>query len=167
MELIAAVDREWAIGREGRLLFSIPEDLARFKALTRGHAVVYGRKTLDTFPGGRPLPERRNYLLSRQADLAVPGAVCVPSVSALLEWTRDEKALFVAGGESVYRALLPFCDRAWVTRIEAAGGGDRYCPNLEEAPDWALAEASEWKHWNGLRYRFCLYQRTEKGKEGA
>ena len=113
MELIAAVDRRWAIGRGERLLFSIPEDLHRFRALTEGNAIVYGRRTLSTFPDGQPLPRRRNYVLTHTPETLPSDAVGVRSVDALLSASAGENRLFVVGGEMIYRQLLPFCRAAW------------------------------------------------------
>ena len=157
MELIAAVDRDWAIGRGEELLFSIPEDLARFKSLTWGKTIVYGRKTMITFPGGKPLPGRKNYVLTHSPEQIPAPAQGVASVEDLLEVARQEPALFVAGGEQVYRQLLPFCDGARITQIDAQGGGDRLLSNLDRMPEWQLAEVSEWKRWQDLRFRFCRY----------
>lgn len=157
MELIAAVDRDWAIGRGEELLYSIPEDLARFKSLTWGKAIVYGRKTMVTFPDGNPLLGRKNYVLTHQPEQVPAPARGVASVEELLEVARQEPTLFVAGGEQVYRQLLPFCDGAWITQIDAQGGGDRFLSNLDRMPEWQLAEVSEWKRWQDLRFRFCRY----------
>ena len=157
MELIAAVDRDWSIGREEQLLYSIPEDLAWFKSLTWGKAIVYGRKTMVTFPGGKPLPGRKNYVLTHHPEQIPDPARGVASVEELLEAVQQEPALIVAGGEQVYRQLLPFCDAAWITQIDAQGGGDRFLPNLDRMPEWQLVEASEWKNWQDLRFRFCHY----------
>lgn len=159
MELIAAVDRDWAIGREGKLLFSIPEDLAHFKALTLGNAIVYGRKTLSTFPGGKPLAGRKNYVLTHRPETLPPGCIGVTSVPALLEAAKGESRLFVAGGASVYCALLPCCTSASVTRVDTHAGGDCFCPNLDRREDWTLRFASESRIWNGLRFQFCEYVR--------
>ena len=159
MELIAVVDREWAIGRGAELLFSIPEDLARFKALTLGKAIVYGRKTMATFPGERPLPGRTNYVLTHHPEQIPAPARGFDSVENLLEAAREESKLFVVGGQQVYEQLLPQCQGAWVTQIDVQAGGDRFCPNLDRMPEWQLVETSEWKCWQGLRFRFCHYLR--------
>lgn len=156
MELIVAVDRDWSIGRGGELLFSIPEDLARFKALTLGKAIVYGSRTMATFPGGKPLPGRANYVLTHHPERVPDPARGMDSVAKLLE-TADRE-LFVVGGEQVYRQLLPLCRGAWVTKIAARGGGDKFFPNLDRLPGWQLTEASEWKDWKGLRFQFCRYR---------
>lgn len=159
MELIAAVDRDWAIGRGQKLLFSIPEDLARFKALTLGKSIVYGRNTMATFPGGKPLPGRANYVLTHHPEQIPAPARGFASLETLLEAARQEAELFVVGGQQVYEQLLPRCRGAWITQIDAWGRGDRFLPDLDRMPEWQLAEASEWKRWQGLRFRFCHYLR--------
>lgn len=159
MELIVAVDRDWCIGRGDQLLFSIPEDLARFKALTLGKAIVYGRKTMATFPGERPLPGRTNYVLTHQPELIPAPARGFDSVENLLEAAREESKLFVVGGQQVYEQLLPQCQGAWVTQIDVRAGGDRFCPNLDQMNQWQRTEQSAWRDWQDLRFRFCRYRR--------
>ncbi len=110
MQLIVAVDQNWAIGREGDQLVYIPADLKRFKTLTTGHAVILGRRTLATFPGGRVLPARRNLVLSRNTDFHPEGAEVFLTLESLLE--AAPASAFVIGGGSVYRALLPLCQTA-------------------------------------------------------
>ena len=152
MRLIVAVDKNWAIGREGALLFRIPEDLHHFKALTWGQTIVYGRKTMATFPGGKPLPGRRNLVLTHHPETLPPGAEGLVTLSGLEE-------AFVVGGASVYVQLLPQCTEAYVTKVDADGGGDAFFPNLDASPEWRLAETSEPKQYQGLTYRFCRYVR--------
>ena len=118
MDLIAVVDQNWAIGRNGDQLCYIPADLKHFQALTTGHAVLLGRKTLATFPGGRPLKNRRNLILSRDPGFAPEGAEVFRDVDSLLSAAPVDS--FVIGGESVYRALLPHCDRAFITKLDKA-----------------------------------------------
>ena len=118
MDAIVAVDARWGIGRDGDLLFRISADLRRFKALTMGHTVVMGRRTLQSLPGGRGLPGRRNLVLSRQGDLAPEGAEVYPDMDALLAAAPEDS--FVIGGASGYWALLDQCSTAYVTKIEAA-----------------------------------------------
>ena len=129
MKLIVAVDRSWAIGREGDQLLYLSADLRRFKELTLGGTVILGRKTLATFPGGRPLKGRRNLILSRSPDFAPEGAEVFRSVEELLAAAPEDS--FVIGGESVYRALLPYCTTAYVTKIDAAFPADRFFPDLD------------------------------------
>ena len=161
MELIAAVDRRWAIGRGERLLFSIPEDLHRFRALTEGNAIVYGRRTLATFPGESVLPGRRNYVLTHATEMLPEGAIGVTSAAALLSASAGERRLYVVGGESVYRQLLPLCTAAWITQVDADGAGDKFCPNLDADPAWMRDDCGAWQTHGDLRYRFCHYTRKE------
>lgn len=119
MNAIAAVSRDWGIGRAGELLFHIPEDLRRFRALTTGGTVIMGRKTLDSLPGGRPLPNRRNLVLTRNAAFARPGVETVRSpeeLPALLEG-QDPDRVWVCGGGEIYRLLLPWCRTCHITRV--------------------------------------------------
>ena len=118
MNLIAAVDLNWAIGRDGDQLCYIPADLKRFQALTTGHPVILGRKTLATFPGGRPLKNRRNLILSRDSAFAPEGAEVFRSLEALRAAAPADS--FVIGGASVYAALLDWCDTAYITKIGRA-----------------------------------------------
>ena len=160
MKLIAAVDRNWAIGKGGDQLVYIPADLKRFKELTAGGTVILGRKTLATFPGGRPLKGRRNLILSATAGFAPQGAEVFPSLEALLAAAPEDA--FVIGGESVYRALLPYCATAYLTRLDAAFPADRYFPNLEEDGDWTAAEESGPLEHQGLIFRYVTYRRVGK-----
>ncbi len=157
MNLIVAVDQNWAIGKGGDQLVYISEDLKRFKALTLGHPVILGRKTLATFPGGRPLKGRRNLILSATPGYQVENAEVFPNLDALLA-TAPEDA-FVIGGESVYRALLPHCDTAYVTKIDAAFPADRYFPDLDQDPDWVIDEESDFMEQDGLKFRYVTYIR--------
>jgi dihydrofolate reductase len=157
MNLIVAVDQNWAIGKGGDQLVYISEDLKRFKALTTGHPVILGRKTLATFPGGRPLKGRRNLVLSTNPNYTVENAEVLPTVDALLEIAPEDA--FVIGGESVYRALLPYCHTAFVTKIDALFPADRFFPNLDEDPNWTLVEQSEELEQDGLKFRYLTYTR--------
>ncbi len=157
MNLIVAVDRNWAIGQNGDQLVYIPEDLKRFKALTLGHPVVLGRKTLATFPGGRPLKGRRNLILSRDPAFAPEGAEVFRDLDALLAAAPEDA--FVIGGGSVYRALLARCDTAYVTQIDAAFPADCWFPNLDQAADWLVAERSAPLSHEDLTFRYTTYLR--------
>ena len=142
MIAIAAVDRNWAIGNKGRLLISLPEDQkGDFKKYTAGHTVVFGRKTLETFPGQRLLPNRVNVILSRNFDFEKEGAVILHSVDELedfLSLSADE--VYLIGGASMYNSLIGLCDKAIITSIRAEYEADCYFPNLDEDPSWELTE---------------------------
>lgn len=134
MNIIVAVDVNWGIGKDGDQLVYLSQDLKRFKALTTGHPVILGRKTLATFPGGRPLKGRRNLILSRDPDFAPEGAEVFRDLEALRAAASEDA--FVIGGASVYKQLLPWCDTAYVTRIHAAFPADVVFPDLDRDPNW-------------------------------
>ena len=159
MNLIVAVDRNWAIGKDGDQLVYLSEDLKHFKALTTGHPVILGRKTLATFPGGRPLKGRRNMILSRSPGFAPEGAEVFQNLPALLEAAPEDA--FVLGGASVYAALLDKCDAAYVTKIEASfPGPDCFFPNLDRLPQWHVTDEGPTLEEQGLRFRYVTYRRT-------
>ena len=159
MNLIVAVDRNWAIGKDGDQLVYLSEDLKHFKALTTGHPVILGRKTLATFPGGRPLKGRRNMILSRSPGFAPEGAEVFQNLPALLEAAPEDA--FVLGGASVYAALLDKCDTAYVNKIEASfPGPDCFFPNLDRLPQWRVTDEGPALEEQGLRFRYVTYRRT-------
>ena len=164
MNCIVVVDQNWAIGCEGGLLFSLPTDMKRFRSLTIDGTVILGRKTLDSFPGGRPLPRRRNIVITRKVDFDREGCEIVPSPQAALEAAAgtEEEQLWVIGGGSVYTALLPKCKRAFVTRVDAAAPeADTFFPNLDKLPGWEVESVSEPVEENGVTYRFVDYINTK------
>jgi len=157
MNIIVAVDQNWAIGRDGDQLAYIPADLRRFKALTTGRAVVVGRKTLATFPGGRPLKGRRNLVLSRDPGFAPEGAEVYRDLDSLLACAPGDAC--VVGGSSVYRALLGRCDTAWVTVLHTAFPADCWFPDLDGDPAWALSAVSPPMEHQGLAFHYATYRR--------
>ncbi len=164
-----AVDNCWGIGRDGCLLFHIPEDMRLFREYTRGKTVVMGRATLQSLPGGAPLKNRRNIVLSGTAGFAAEGAAVCGSLAGLAAVLAGapKGEVWVIGGEQVYRLLLPFCSRAYVTRVHADGEADRFFPNIDADPAWALREQSEQKHHGTLGYRFCVYQNLQPQRLAA
>lgn len=142
MIAISAVDKNWAIGNKGQLLISLPEDQKGvFRKYTSGHTVVYGRKTLETFPGQRLLPNRVNVIMSRSFDYEKEGAMVLHSVSELQDFlalSADE--VYLIGGASLYNSLIDLCDKAIITSIRAEFEADCHFPNLDENPDWELVE---------------------------
>ncbi len=157
MNLIVAVDENWAIGKGGDQLVYIRADLKRFKELTTGHPVILGRKTLATFPGGRPLKGRANLILSATPGYEVEGAQVFADVDSLLAAATEDA--FVIGGESVYRALLDRCDTAYVTKIQAAFPADRYFPDLDAHPDWEAVKTQGVQEEEGIRFQYVTYRR--------
>ena len=154
---IVCVSQNWGIGREGALLFHISADLKRFKSLTVGRTVILGRKTLDTFPGGKPLKDRRNIVLSHR-DLDVPGAEIAHSFDEAAALGGDDA--IVIGGASVYMALLSRCDRVYVTKADSDPDADSFFPNLDDNPDWRIESESETFEENGLKFQFVDYVRN-------
>lgn len=158
MNLIVAVDQNWAIGKDGDQLVYLKEDLKRFRTLTSGHTVILGRKTLDTFPGGRPLKNRRNLILSRNPQFQAEGAEVFASVEELVQQADGDA--FVIGGASVYEQLLPYCDTAYITKIHAGFPADTYFPDLDKSEDWEIVEESESLEQDGIAYHYVTYRRT-------
>ena len=160
MNAIAIVDKNWAVGREGGLLFNLPSDMKRFKELTLGGTVILGRKTMKTFHDGKPLPGRRNIIITRKVDFDLVNAESAPSPDAALEMAAgtDPDKIWVIGGGSVYAALLDRCKRVYLTRVEAdAGEADTFFPNLDKLPDWEVEHAGEPITENGLTFRYIEY----------
>ena len=157
MNVIVAVDANWAIGLDGDQLCYIPADLKRFQKLTTGHPVLLGRKTLATFPGGRPLKNRRNLILSTNPDFAPEGGEVFHTLEEALAVCPEDT--FVIGGESVYHAALDRCDLAYVTKIEKAFEADRYFPNLDNDPAWEVVETEGPFQHEDLTFTYVTYKR--------
>lgn len=170
MIAIVVVDRSWAIGKDGALLFSLPADLRRFRSITQGGTVLMGRKTLESFPGGKPLPKRRNIVLT-SGHLEREGIEVVHSPDELRRAAAQEPQdrVFVIGGGSVYRALLPWCERVLVTKVDAqADSPDTFFPDLDALPEWRIESVGEPVTENGVTYRFVDYgnQSVRTGRSG-
>ena len=156
MNLIVAVDENWAIGNKNELLISIPADHKFFRQETTGKVVVLGRKTLETFPQGLPLKNRTNVIMSTNKAYQVKDAVVVHDVEELLEELKkyDTEDIYIVGGESVYRQMLPYCDVAHVTKIDHAYAADAYLPNLDQMPEWQITADSEEQTYFDITYHF-------------
>lgn len=161
MKAILAADKNWGIGYNNRLLVSIPSDMKFFRQATTGKVVVMGRKTLESFPNGLPLKNRTNIVLTANPDYDVKDAVIVHSKDELLEELKkyNEDDIYVIGGESVYRMMLPYCDTVLVTKIDRAFQADTHFPNLDEMEEWTLTEESEEQTCFDLEFRFTKYER--------
>ena len=159
MNLIALVDRNWAIGLNGQQIIYIPEDLKRFKSLTKGKAVILGRKTLYTFPNGQPLKERRNLILSKNKGLNIDGAEVFKSIEELM--ANAPKECFVIGGETVYREMLKFCDKAYITYLDAEFEADSFLTDLDKEADWKILNESDTMEYKDIKYTFRLYERIQ------
>lgn len=161
MNIIVAVDKNWAIGKDNQLLVSIPADMKMFRQETTGKVVVMGRKTLESFPNGLPLKKRTNIVLTGNKDFQVKDAIVVHTIEELLEEIKKypSEDVYCIGGDSVYKQLLPYCDTAHVTKIDFAYAADRYFPNLDELPEWKITAKSEEQTYFDLEYQFVKYER--------
>jgi len=160
MNLIVAVTKNWGIGCDGKLLFSIKEDQQHFKAKTIGKVVVMGHTTYKSLPNSRrPLPNRTNIVLSRNQNLLIPDVITCSSFeeldNTLTEYKQED--IFIIGGEEIYNQLLDRCTIAYITKIYAEHPANKFFPNLDEMAEWVLAEESETKYHNSIEYRFCVY----------
>lgn len=163
MKIIVAVDKNWAIGKNNRMMWSIPGDMKFFRETTKGNVVIMGRKTLESFPQSQPLSNRVNIVITGDLDYKVKGAVVVHSIREAVEESKKyEGDVYVIGGESIYRAMLPYCDTALVTKIDHAYDADTWFPNLDEDPQWEMTKISEEQTCFDLEYVFTVYERKEK-----
>lgn len=167
MEAVVAVYADWGLGRGGTQPLVLSADRRQFRALTAGACVIVGRKTLADFPGGRPLPGRVNLVLSRSAG-KIPGAQVFATPEAAARAAAAYPRAFVIGGAAVYRAMLPWCDRAYVTKLDAKPESDVFLENLDQSADWVCVQEGLPTWEGGIRYRFCVYDRKSNpgpGKE--
>ena len=181
MEAIVVTEKNWGIGKDGDLLASLPGDLQYFKEHTLEKTILMGRKTLESLPGGKPLPGRDTIVFSTSesfAEFVREKAACgeekekkrwgrctvEPSMEKYLsaEGIALDSEVLAAGGESVYRACLPYCSRVYVTRMECALEADRFFPNLDEDPEWEIEEESSRQEENGVGYRWVTYVRRKE-----
>ncbi len=163
MNAIVAVDENWAIGKEGRLLVHLPGDLKYFQEKTTGKTIVVGRKTLESFPKGRPLPRRKNLVLTRKKTFSVDGAQVYSSLEALekdLE-KMDSSQVYIAGGAQVYRSFLDRVDTIFVTKIEKDFSGDCHFENLDENSAFQVTWRGPLVEENGVKYQFVKYERKK------
>lgn len=163
MNLIAAVDKNWAIGYNNELLVRIPEDQKWFRETTTGKAVIMGRKTLESFPNSRPLKNRTNIVITKDMNYKVEGAIVVHSVEEAIEAAGDfsDDDIYVIGGESIYTQMLPMCKVAHITKIDYEYRADAYFPNLDEA-GWIITDKSDERTYFDLIYEFVKYENPNK-----
>ena len=162
MNFIVAVDKNWAIGYKNDLLVSIPDDMKFFRETTTGKVVIMGKNTLESFPGKKPLKNRVNIVIALEKDYKVEGATVVYSIEEALEEVKkyDDKDVFVIGGGSIYRQMLPYCDTAYITYIDHEYAADTFIPNLDEMQDeWYIAEESEEYTYFDIESYFRTYKR--------
>ena len=156
MDLIVAVYDDWGIGKDGTQPIALSTDRKFFREMTRGAMVIVGRRTIDDFPGKKPLPGRVNVALTR-SDMEIPGFEVVHSPEEAADLAKDAQKAFVIGGGTIYRQMLPLCDRAYVTKVHVTPESDTFFPNLDEDSNWELAEILQSGVEDGVAYEMCLY----------
>lgn len=172
MKAIVAVTKNWGIGKDNQLLISIPEDMKFFRNKTAGAIVIMGRKTLESFPGGRPLKNRVNIVITRDPSFAPEGVLSVHDVDEAVRKAEEvrktdlledgrERETFVIGGASIYGQMADLCDTIYVTKIDADCEADAFFPDLDSRAGWMVAEESETAEHEGLRYRFVTYKNID------
>ena len=158
MELIVAVYGDWGIGKNGTQPVALSADRKFFRETTRGATVIVGRRTVEDFPGQKPLPGRRNILLTRSGGEFPGFSVCASAEEAVALAAEGERAMVIGGG-SIYRQLMPHCDRAYVTKVHTTPVSDTFFPNLDADPEWELRQVLQSGEENGIAYEMCLYTR--------
>lgn len=162
MNLIVAVDEKWGIGKDGGLLAHLPEDMKYFRETTKGRTVVMGRRTLESFPGGKPLKNRVNMVLSGNEAYAPEGVRVYHRVEDVLEALKgcNEEDVFIIGGGMIYREFLPYCSKAYVTYIHKTFEVDTDFENLDQDENWELESVSDAKEHEGISFEFRIYRRV-------
>ena len=161
MHMIVAVDANWGIGNKGKLLVSIPQDKKLFAELTTGGGVLAGRKTMESLPGGTTLKGRTNIVLTHKQDYKYSDAIVVHSMEEALKELEKypDDRIYIIGGDEIYRQFLPYCNHAYVTKIDYAYAADAWFPNLDEDTEWEMTHDSEEQTYYDLEYYFTQYQR--------
>ena len=160
MDAIVAVYDDWGIGRDGTQPIAVSADRKFFRETTRGAAVIVGRRTIDDFPGKKPLPGRLNVALTRQGG-DIPGFVVCRSPEEAVEATSGLEKVMVIGGGSIYCQMLPLCSRAYITKVHVTPESDTFFPNLDQDAQWKLTEVLQSGEENGISYEMCLYEKVK------
>ena len=158
MNLIVAVYEDWGIGRDGTQPVALSADRKFFRETTRGAMVIVGRRTIEDFPGKKPLPGRVNVALTH-SETEIPGFTVCHSSEEAMELAKTAETCFVIGGGSIYKQMLPYCDAAYITKVHCNPGSDTFFPNLDEDGNWDLAETLQSGEENGISYEMLLYKR--------
>ena len=159
MELIVAVYDDWGIGAGGTQPIALSADRKFFREITRGATVIVGRKTVEDFPGKKPLPDRVNLILTRTAT-EIPGFTVCTSPEEAVALAKNTDRVMVIGGGSIYRQMLPYCDKAYVTKVHTTVYSDTFFPNMDEDKNWKLTDVLQSGEENGIAYEMCLYTRV-------
>lgn len=159
MNLIVAVDKNWAIGKDNNLLIKIPGDQRFFRDHTTNRVVVMGRKTLESFPNGKPLRDRINIIITSDNNYKVDGGLVVHSIDEALEEIKKYKSekVYIIGGQTIYEQFLDYCDIAYITKINYNYDADTYFPNLDAKDEWEVQEESEEQTYYDIEYKYYKY----------
>ena len=158
MNAIVAVYADWGIGKDGTQPVALSADRKFFRETTRGAAIIVGRRTVEDFPGQKPLPGRQNIVLTRQ-NMEIPGFTVCHSPEEAAKTAANAENVFVIGGGSIYRQMLPMCQKAYITKVHCTVASDTYFPDLDADPDWKMTEVLQSGEENGIPYEMCLYER--------
>lgn len=164
MKAIVAVDKNWGIGNKGELLARIPEDQKFFRDMTINKVVVMGRETLESLPGGNPLKDRVNIVMTRNSEYRKENVIIYRSIDELLKGLEeyDSQDIFIIGGESIYRQMLPYCDEIYVTKVGREYEADRFFPELDGDESWEMTGLKENLEYDSIPFGFYLYRRKDK-----
>lgn len=161
MNLIACVDKNWGIGKDGSLLFHIRQDMEFFKSMTIGKTVVMGRKTFNSLKI-KPLPDRTSIVLTKDKNFEYEGVIVCHSVEETFDIIKDKKNVFIIGGGEIYKEFLPYCNKAYITKVNVEKDADRYMVNLDKEKDWELInETKDFTHGE-FNYRFAVYEKISQ-----
>ena len=165
MNYIVAVDKEWGIGKQNDLLFSLKGDMAFFRATTLNKTVIMGDRTLASLPGGNPLKNRKNIVMTLDTDFVPPEGVTVchstKELFDLLGEQENTEDVFVMGGATIYNLLYPYCRYAYITKVDAVGGAEVFIENLDKKDNWNICHTGETATENDLTYTFYTYENTD------
>lgn len=163
MNFIVAADLDYGIAKNGDLLARLPRDLQFFKEKTLGNVVIMGRKTLESLPKKKPLPQRTTLILSKDRNYRCEGAIVLHSPEEVWDWLKrnniSKEKVFVSGGAEIYRLFMPYCQRGYITKIHHRFGADRFLDKIEENPEWVMIEKSEKQIENGCEYEWITYRK--------
>lgn len=162
MNLIVAVDKNWGIGKNNDLLISLKDDMRFFREKTKDSVVIMGQNTLESFPGGNPLKNRVNIVLTLDQNYVNEYVIVARNISQAVEMAKKyNKEIFIIGGASIYRQMLDLCDTAYVTKIDKSFDADTFFTNLDELSNWSIENETEILEENGIKYKFVVYHNKE------
>ena len=160
MKFIVSVDMNWGIGKDNDLLMRIPDDMKQFREKTTGNVIVMGRKTLESFPNSKPLPNRLNLVITSNKDYYAEGVVICHSIDEALEKIKElNKDVYIVGGGSIYTAFMPYCNEAIITKFEKVFDADTFIENLDENKDWKVDSVEKTDEYEGVKYKVIRYRR--------